>query len=71
MTEPATTEVAGLIDQAEVCRRLGISRTTLYVLRRGGHLAPVKIPGSSRKGLRWKPKDVDDFIENNRQQLPA
>jgi excisionase family DNA binding protein len=66
------TEAAGagqLLTWDEVCGRLKISRTTLFELRRQGHLPAVELPpagGTGRKPLlRWRESDIDAFIESS------
>ena len=50
----------GLIDAAEVARRLGISRSTVY--ERAEELGAIRIGDGSRARLRFDPKRVVDQL---------
>jgi excisionase family DNA binding protein len=62
----ATDTPTRLLRWEEVCELLGISRTTLYELRKQGHLPAVPLPAATGRGaktsLRWKPSVIEDFI---------
>lgn len=51
-----------IIRQPEVCRRLSISRTTLYQLIKDEQFPqPIKICGGRASG--WLETDIDEFIQ--------
>jgi excisionase family DNA binding protein len=63
MTKPEAA-ANKLLDQVELCDRLGISRTKLYELRQQGYLTPIRV---SPRNLRWRESDVEAFIEASRE----
>ena len=57
LPEPPST--SGLVTINEVCERLGISRTTVYQMRKRGDLKAVNIGGA----VRFRKEDVDALID--------
>ena len=56
-----------LLDVGDLCRLLRISRKGLYNRRhREGALPPAIKVGSS---LRWRPGDVEAWLQNNREEV--
>ncbi len=49
----------GLLSIEEAARFLGLSRTTLYELIRGGKLKPVRLAGRTL----FDPADLSDLVE--------
>ena len=57
----AAQQARGLLDQKEVLNRLGIARSTFYImLGKGEFVQPIRL--SARVHV-WKETDIDDFIE--------
>jgi len=55
----------GLLNTREVCELLSCSRTSLWKLRKErGFPAPLKV---SSVGLRWKRKQLDQWIEKQKE----
>ena len=59
---PAPAKLPPLVDMAEVCRRLHLSRTAVNNLADSGKLTRLKIGGA----VRFDPADVEAFIERVR-----
>ena len=50
-----------LLDVKEVCRRLNVSRSTLYKMIAAGQFPPpLRLPGGAP---RWREDDVDGWID--------
>lgn len=59
MSNPA--EMHPLLKQTDVCRLLGVSRTTLYALMNSDEaLAPLRLG----RCLRWRAEDITAYIDN-------
>ena len=57
----AAQQARGLLDQKEVLNRLGIARSTFYImLEKGEFVQPIRL--SARVHV-WKETDIDDFME--------
>ena len=59
---PAPAKLPPLVDMAEVCRRLHLSRTGVNNLADSGELIRLKIGGA----VRFDPADIEAFIERVR-----
>jgi excisionase family DNA binding protein len=55
-----------LLTIAETAAMLSISRRTLYRLMNSGELLPVRVAGRRR----FRPVDIDSFLERNRETVP-
>ena len=57
-----------LLDVKDLCRLLGLTEKGLYNRRyRDGALPPAIRLGS--KSLRWRPEDVEAWLEENREEV--
>jgi excisionase family DNA binding protein len=69
-----TESASQLLTWEEVCGRLKISRTTLYELRKQGHLPGVELPAAAGEGkkpmIRWPESEIDAFIQASSRTTP-
>ncbi len=71
-SQPHCSTGQRLLSRKEVARRLSLSVKTVERMngdtspeRRFPHPIEIVVPGRKRKILRWREKDIDDYIKNS------